>query len=165
MIGNVQDMLAYAADRGLEVSEAEAKIAMVKAQDYLATFSWRGNPPADQDEPWPRTGLVYTGAALLDIDGNIITGLRDGQTVGEAATPRAIVTALYRLAMEDLNGNELMPTTGGAEVLSESISGAVSVTYAAGTVGDAVNLPWFDALVQPWQRGGFSLVNFNVSRG
>ena len=174
MIGTVAGLIGYAEARGVVIGTDEAPILLTKAGDYLATMCWEG-AAADSDDPWPRTGLVYDGTSLLNTDGDVIrTVVVDGQTVpieagytvDEPATPKAVVTAVYHLAMEAGNGVDLMPTTSGAQVVSESVSGAVSVQYAEGTIGTPLTLPWLGPLINAWLScSAGNGVNFSVYRG
>ncbi len=174
MIGTVAGLIAYAAARGVMIGTDEAPVLLTKAGDYLATMCWEG-APADSEDPWPRTGLVYNGQPLLNTDGDVITTvvidgetvpISPGYTVTEPATPKTVVTAVYRLAMEVGNGVELMPTTSGAQVVSESVSGAVSVQYAEGTIGTPLTLPWLGPLIDGWTSCSTgSGINFSVYRG
>lgn len=174
MIGTVAGLIAYAAARGVVVAADEAPILLTKAGDYLATMCWEGTA-MDNDDPWPRTGLVYNGQPLLNTDGDPITTvvidgetvpIEVGYTVTEPAIPKSVVTAVYRLAMEVGNGVDLMPTTSGAQVVSESVSGAVSVQYAEGTIGAPLTLPWLGPLIDGWTSCSTgSEINFSVYRG
>lgn len=174
MIGTTAGLIAYAAARGVAIGEDEAPILLTKAGDYLATMCWEGYPYSRQDA-WPRKGLVYDGTPLLDVNGDDITTvivdgesvpIEIGDTVDEAATPESVIIATYRLAMEVANGVDLMPTTSGSQVVSESVSGAVSVTYAEGSIGTPLTLPWLGKLIDQWKTcSPTNVVNFPVSRG
>lgn len=173
MIGTVTGLIDYAAARGVTIADDEAPILLTKAGDYLATMCWEGK--ATGDESWPRSGLVYDGSTLLDAQGNIIltttingetVAIQNGDTVTQPATPKAIITATYRLAMEVSNGIDLMPTVTGSQVLSERVEGAVTVTYAESSIGTPLNLPWLDGLIGSWLMCAVpSRINFRVSRG
>lgn len=174
MIGNVTEFIAYAAARGVVILPEEAPVFLTKAADYLAMMCWEGKSSSD-DAPWPRTGLVYDGSTLIDADGNVITEIlvdgvmvpvKDGDVVPQAATPKSIITATYRLGMEVANGVDLMPTVSGSQTLSERVEGAVAVTYAESSIGTPLVLPWLDNLIGSWTTCEPSNgVNFSVSRG
>lgn len=53
------ELVTYAADRGVVVSEDDARIALNKAQDYLdTTYAFVGEPTQDDSE-FPRTGTQF----------------------------------------------------------------------------------------------------------
>lgn len=177
MIGKAAELIAYAAARGVAVSEEEAPILLTKATDYLNTFSWIGNKPKGQEDSWPRRDFVFDGTPLFDVAGDPVTETTDdsGSThtlapgdmvYSPAATPQTIITAAYRVAMAIGDGADFQTITGGAKVVQESVSGAVSVTYAEGTVSDAVIIPGFNEMISDWLSGPLSTgINFNVMRG
>jgi len=164
MIGNIKDFIKYALDRGVIILEDEAPVFLTKATDFLANKCWEGDQ-VDDEQPWPRRNLIFNGSTLLDGDGNPINA-KDGETIEQPATPKKVVTATYRLAMEVANGVDLMPTVTGSQTLSERVEGAVTVTYAESSIGTPLQLPWLDSLISDWsyceQNGG---LNFAVRRG
>lgn len=178
MIGDVDQLIAYAAARGVAVAEDEAPVLLVKATDYLNTLKWVGKKPAGQDDSWPRTGLVFNGTPLYDEDGDQITTielddgteapLEDGDTLVEPpVTPRDIQLAAYRLAVLQGTGTDIMGDSApGAKVLEERVEGAVTVKYAEGSLYDPLKITGFISLIENWllcvPRSG---VNFNVERG
>lgn len=174
MIGNVADFIAYALARGLVVLPEEAPVFLTKAGDYLANMCWEGKS-AEDDQPWPRTGLVYDGSTLIDTEGNRVTEIlvdgvmvpvKYGDVVPQPATPKSIITAAYRLGMEVANGVDLQPTVSGSQALSERVEGAVAITYAESSIGTPLVLPWLDNLISNWTTCEPSNgVNFSVSRG
>ena len=53
------ELVNYAADRGVVVSEADARIELNKAQDYIdTTYDFKGEA-TQEDSPFPRTGTAY----------------------------------------------------------------------------------------------------------
>jgi len=147
MIGNTTEFIAYAARRGVIIDPDLAEIYLLKASDFINVRTWIGEPEnPEQEDAWPRVwysphGVKYTG------------------------TPAKVITTVYMLAMEVANGVDLMPVTrGGPQVSQASVAGAVSVTYAAGSIGAAPDFPWLTGMIGPWVGGG-SIGNFDVSRG
>lgn len=144
MIGTAEGLIAYAAARGITVGAEEAPVLLVKATDYMNTFNWVGKLPTGQEDSWPRK-------------------LNETE---DAVTPQNIVTATYRIATVIGEGTELQAVGGGARVTQESVSGAVSVTYAEGTVNDAVTIPGFSNLIAEWLAAPLNTgINFSVMRG
>lgn len=177
MIGKAADFITYAAARGVVVSVEEAPILLTQGTDYLNTFSWTGTRPKGQEDSWPRRDFTFDGTPLLDANGVPVTETTDdnGNTsvlsAGDmvytpAAMPKTIITAVYRVAMAIADGADLQTITGGAKVVQESVSGAVSVTYAEGTVTDTIIIPGFNDMIADWLSGPLSTgINFNVMRG
>lgn len=176
MIGKPEELIAYAAGFGVVIGADEAPILLNKATFYLNTLEWAGSLPPGADDSWPRTGLVYDGSVFYDANGEAITTVTDaegeevaiepGDVVTEPATAKAIITAAYQLAMQVANGVDLLPTTSGAQVVQESVSGAVSVTYAEGTIGTPLDLPWLSSLIGRWSGASATNgINFSVMRG
>nr|WP_240002858.1 DnaT-like ssDNA-binding protein [Photorhabdus sp. HUG-39] len=102
---------------------------LTNAMDYLNNQKWKGQrTKIEQKLPFPRKGLVV-----------------DGYEISSDEIPRQLIHAQCRLAIEALD-NELSPTIGG-EVLSESVSGVVSITYAPGTNSGSPKFPWIKGLL------------------
>ncbi|WP_312268056.1 DnaT-like ssDNA-binding protein [Pseudescherichia sp.] len=131
---SVSDLQAFATARGYEVpaDAAECENLLVQAMDYLAGIDWRGyrTDPA-QPQAWPRRGVTADGVSLPD-----------------TTIPRQLVQAQCRLAIE-AQEIELMPSfDAGGEVVQESVSGAVSVTYAQGSSRSAASFPWLNNMLR-----------------
>lgn len=109
----------YAAGRGLKLPEDDEELStlMLQAMDYLEGKSWKGVPAVfGQNLAWPRAGVV-----------------RDYHRLPSNSIPIQVKHAQCRLAFE-AQEMDLQPSTeSGSEVLSEAVSGAVSVSYAEGT--------------------------------
>lgn len=177
MIGNTAQLIAYAAARGVTVAEDEAPVLLVKATDYLNRLSWVGDKNKGQEDCWPRSNFIFDGTPLFDDEGAPVTEttdpsgttytLKEGDTVySPAATPKTVVNALYKVALIIAEGLDLDGPSGGAQVLQEAVSGAVSITYAESTVGDTITVPGLADLLDDWLDSPItSGINFNVYRG
>lgn len=177
MIGKPEDLISYAAARGVVIAEDEAPVLLVNATDYMNTFSWVGTKPAGQDDSWPRTDIIYNGDALINEEGDVVTVIEHsdgtetpieiGDVIGSPpVTPKSIILATYRAAMAIGEGADIMAVTSGGKVKQESVSGAVSITYADGTETDPLVIPGFDQLVAAWLANAVSNgINFPVMRG
>lgn len=177
MIGKATDFIAYAAARGVIVSEQEAPVLLTQATDYLNTFNWAGSKPKGQEDGWPRRDFVFDGTPLFDADGDPVTEttddngnthtLENGDLVyTPAATPKPVFIAAYRVAMAIADGADFQTVTGGAKVVQESVSGAVSVTYAESSVTDAVIIPGLNEMIAEWLADPLTTgINFSVMRG
>lgn len=177
MIGKPEDLITYAEARGVTISNDEAPVLLVKATDYMNTFNWKGSKPPGQEDSWPRTGITYNGDALVNEDGEEVTliehsdgtetAIEIGDVIGSPpVTPKSIFTATYRVAMAIGDGADIMAITSGGKVKQESVSGAVSITYADGTETDPLVIPGFDQLVAAWLANAVTNgINFSVMRG
>ena len=176
MIGTPEKLIAYAAARGSVIAEDEAPILLVKATDYMDTFAWTGQKPAGQEDCWPRTGITYDGTPLIDAAGDEVTEIEDSEgdlvplenddvVYTPPVTPQTIINATYRVAMTIGDGTDIMAPSSGGKVKQETVSGAVSITYADGTESDPLVIPGFDNMVAPWLGySGGNGINFNVYR-
>lgn len=146
----VDDLRRYAGLRGYTIPEDDASCEklLIKAMDYLAGLDWCGEK-SEQSQPldWPRRGVCVNGAILQD-------GL----------LPKRVVDAQCRLAVE-AQIVDLQPTLNGeSDILSESIAGAVAVTYNPDSAGTPPSFPWLDTILRGLvhDTGG---INFDVMRG
>lgn len=58
------ELVTYAADRGVVVSEADARITLNKAQDYIdTTYEFKGEQ-VEPDSQFPRTGIDFPPDAI-----------------------------------------------------------------------------------------------------
>ncbi|HEJ7118805.1 DnaT-like ssDNA-binding protein [Serratia sp. SM29] len=131
---SVDDARAFAVGRGYQLpdDDHECETLLVQAMDYLAGQSWRGSRSSPvQALPWPRSGVIV-----------------DGVLLASDKIPRQIIQAQCHLAVE-AQETDLTPSfNGGAEVVQEAVSGAVSVSYAPGTSNSAPTFPWLSGLLR-----------------
>lgn len=131
---SVADLQAFAAARGYAIPDnaEECENLLVQAMDYLAGINWRGcRTESSQPQSWPRRGVKADGVELPD-----------------SSIPRQLLQAQCRLAIE-AQEIELMPSfDAGGEVVQESVSGAVSVSYAQGTSRSAASFPWLSNMLR-----------------
>lgn len=177
MIGTPAALITYAAARGVTVGEDEAPILLVKATDYMNTFDWTGKKPAGQEDSWPRENIVFDGTPVFNADGDQITviehsdgtktELEEGDVIETpAVTPQTVFTATYRVALAIAEGNDVTAVSAGGKVKQETVSGAVSITYADGTESNPIVIPGLNQLINPWLNSAlYSGLNFNVMRG
>lgn len=134
---SIDDLKQFADQRGYAIAnDADLSALLFQAMDYLSTKHWKGRR-SDKNQPlsFPRKGIIS-----------------DGEQVPDDEIPKLIISAQCRLAIDALE-SDLTPTTGG-EVLSESVSGAVSVTYANGTNSGTPNITWFNTMLRDFVSGG-----------
>lgn len=109
---SITDLANFATLRNLELPEKTESL-LIKAMDYLNGLGWYGKRTSlSQPLPWPRSGITY-----------------DGFTYPSDNIPSQLITAQCMLAVEAIDG-ELLGANRTADVRSEAISGAVTVTYA-----------------------------------
>lgn len=131
----------WAAARGHTI--AEPAVLLTKALDYMALLPWVGdkvNP--EQVLDWPRVGVPGVAAD---------------------ATPKAVVDAQCRLALAAVSA-DLMPNTGGPQVVEKNLSGVGLFRYAEDTLGAGPSFPWLVPLLAGLV-GSASAVTFPVRRG
>lgn len=131
---SVDDARAFAAGRGYQLpdDDHECEMLLVQAMDYLAGQSWRGSRSStEQAQPWPRSGVVV-----------------DGVLLASDKIPLQIIQAQCRLAVESQETDLTPSFNGGAEVVQEAVSGAVSVSYAPGTSNSGPTFPWLTGLLR-----------------
>ncbi|EFP3678736.1 hypothetical protein HPX80_002184 [Salmonella enterica] len=131
---SLDDLKQYASGRGylLPGNDASCERLLRVAMDYLEGMNWRGcRTSSGQSLSWPRRGVVCDGVVL------------SANTV-----PRRVIDAQCRLAVE-AQTVELQPTLNGeATILSESIAGAISVSYNPDQTGKAPSFPWLNTLLK-----------------
>lgn len=130
---SVNDCRNFAINRGLSLPNEDEKIVILlnKAMDYLETINWKGQP-TNESQPlsWPRKDIV-----------------KDSRKIPSDLIPQQIIDAQCYLAIHS-NDIDLLPVVnGGGEVLSESIAGALSVTYASGSKDDLPKIPFINRLL------------------
>ena len=139
---------AYATLRGLTFpahtteGDAAAEVLLIRAMDYLESLRGRylGNKVSSKQAlQWPRSLVVV-----------------DGFDIGEDEIPEMLLKAQAQLAVE-AQTQDLQKNSDGKEIIAESVSGAVSVTYA--TTGNSHPQPVFAAvmaMLAPLLQGGAS---------
>lgn len=101
---SVADFDAYAAERGINIAGQDHSVLIILAMDYVELQNYLGSrTSADQPLEFPRDGS------------NVI--------------PEKIKKAVYEVALLIDQGVNFFESVG-QRVLSESVSGAVSVTYS-----------------------------------
>ncbi|ELO0595181.1 hypothetical protein QY625_003482 [Salmonella enterica] len=145
----VDNLRRYAVARGYSLPEDDAACEqlLTEAMDYLEGMSWHGQRTSEnQPLSWPRRGVMYDGAVL-----------------SPDTVPGRVADAQCRLAVE-AQTVDLQPTlNGGESILSESIAGAVAVTYDPDSTGEPPSFPWLDTLLRGMVRSNG--INFDVIRG
>lgn len=127
---SIDDLNLFVSSREYSLDNSKAASLLFQAMDYLNTLSWKGGRSKQgQSLAFPRVGVVIDGVPLPD---NII--------------PKQLIETQCRLAVE-AQEHDLMPTMSG-EIVSESISGAVSVSYAQGTNSGKVKFAWLDGALK-----------------
>lgn len=115
------DAITYAANRGVTLADdATTDETLRKACDYLESFAakFKGDR-VERDQPlsWPRNGAV------------IERWQWDGDEI-----PRQVINAQLAVAMEiDAGEDPYNPDPVNAQVTEETVHGAVTVKYAAGS--------------------------------
>lgn len=136
---SVADLRDLAGRRGYEVpaEDIECEQVLLQAMDYLAGLKWKGNrADPEQSQAWPRTCVVVDGATL------------PGNTI-----PKQVIQAQCRLAVEAQETDLQPSSSGGGEVLQETVTGAVSVTYAQGSRTAAPSFSWLGGLLRGMVMG------------
>ncbi|PHM46634.1 DnaT-like ssDNA-binding protein [Xenorhabdus miraniensis] len=142
---SVEDLTQFAVQRGYSLPDGDLSPLLFQAMDYLSTKQWKGRKAnKGQSLAFPRKGTYA-----------------DGELVSDDVIPKPIIQAQCRLAIDSLEF-DLTPTVGG-EVVSEAVSGAVSVTYAEGTNSGKPNMSWFYSTLRDFLSGGGA--TFKVFRG
>lgn len=145
----VDNLRRYAVARGYSLPEDDAACEqlLTVAMDYLEGMSWHGQRTSEnQPLSWPRRGVMYDGAVL-----------------SPDTVPGRVADAQCRLAVE-AQTVDLQPTlNGGESILSESIAGAVVVSYNPDSTGEPPSFPWLDTLLRGMVRSNG--INFDVIRG
>jgi hypothetical protein len=130
---SVDDCRQFAINRGLSVPDDDAQITILlnKAMDYLETLNWKGSP-TNKAQPlsWPRKDII-----------------KDSREIPSNSIPKRIIDAQCYLAIHSNNVDFLPIINGGEEVLSESIAGALSVTYAPKSKNDLPKIPFINRLL------------------
>lgn len=164
MIGTIDSFISFAALRGEALDTNEAGVYMQKAWDYLNGLKWEGKPYLrGQDDAWPRLGIIWGDDAVVDSAGNIIDPIEDDGT--EAATPKSVVLASYRLALLVADDIDLNPATSGAQTTRETI-GPLTFEYDPNTIGNGPSMEWLLDSLEPWLDARyFGGGQFDVGRG
>jgi hypothetical protein len=148
---SVAEVRAYAAARASNLpasgspGDAAIEAACIVAIDFLESFrgEFQGKKveAATQALQWPRTGATLDGA---EIPSTII--------------PKILKDAQCQLAIESVNGLDLMPTGDGREVIRKKID-VLETEYRPGSGGAAQPvLTRVRALLQPLLKIGFGQI-------
>ncbi|WP_339057322.1 DnaT-like ssDNA-binding protein [Candidatus Regiella endosymbiont of Tuberolachnus salignus] len=116
---SVADLRQLASKRGepLPTEDIACEALLIKAMDYLAGLHWQGKRTiASQPLAWPRSGVIV-----------------EGDLLPQNSLPSQLIQAQCRLALAAQQMDLTPAFAGGKDVVQESIAGAVSVTYAAGS--------------------------------
>jgi len=116
------DAIAYASDRGVTLADSTATDAiLIKAAAYLESYrnKFKGElVTRDQPLAWPRDDVVI-----------------EGFTWASGEIPRQVVSAQLAVILEVAAGiDPFNPPAAQGPVTQKVVSGAVSVSYAAGSV-------------------------------
>lgn len=131
---SVADCRAYATARGftLPADDTAVEPLMFQAMDWLEGRKWKGVPRVfGQNLSWPRAYVK-----------------RDYYTIHSDVIPKQVIEAQCRLAIEAQTIDLLASNQNGQEVLSEAVSGVVSVTYSEYSRDIAPSFPAVDALLR-----------------
>lgn len=153
----VAEARAYASVRAFTVpaedaeGDLELEAALVGAADFLESLrgQFKGElvSPGTQALQWPRTGVVFEGYELPDDE-----------------IPAPLKNAQCQLAIEVVNGLDLMPTGDGREVIKEKVD-VIEVEYAEGAGGNPQPIPTkARALLAPLLKTSQSSGTLNVIR-
>lgn len=100
-----------------EKTEEEKETALIKATDYInSLYKWHGKKKTQEQ------ALAFPRICLVDSDGYKVEGI-----------PLNVKKAVCVVAMEQGNGTLFETEERKGDIASESVSGAVSVSYFAGT--------------------------------
>lgn len=131
------ELKAYASLRNISLPSSDIKIiegALVRAMDYLETkVCYKGNQvDLAQSLLWPRE-YVYINDVLF----------------AEDAIPKNLKTAQILLAIESLNGVDLMPTVSASDFVIKEKVGPLEIEYAdPSKVGISKQFIAVDALLE-----------------
>lgn len=120
-------------------TDTEKAAALIRASDYIRNqerYRWSGARKSyTQRMPWPRTGASE----------------RDGLAVPENLVPWQVIEAACFLANTALTSDLQPALQHGGEILSETLSGVVSTTYAPKARPDAA-YQFVDGVLAPLLR-------------
>ncbi|MFQ6284239.1 DnaT-like ssDNA-binding protein [Yersinia enterocolitica] len=131
---SVIDLREYAGSRGYQIPyhNEECEKLLIIAMDYLEGLSWKGTRTVlTQPLAWPRSGVIFEGHFL---PANEI--------------PHKVIQAQCRLAIEAQQIDLAPSFEGGAQVIQETVTGAVSVSYAEGTATSRPKFTWLDGMLR-----------------
>lgn len=150
MIGNIAGLKEYAENNGYSISDDASTFRVLRnANLYLLGLDWVGTKLDGQEDAFPRLisdELVYT--------------------------PPLVEAGVYRMVCEIIDSGYELNITGmnsGPKVISESVSGAVSMTYSESSLYDeSFRADWLGAYFNEWLNtpiNSSKSCNFSVSRG
>lgn len=140
------ELVTYAADRGVVVSEDDARIELNKAQDYIdQTYDFIGEP-MQEDSEFPRSGTKY----LEDV-------------VPIAVKNATLYAALMLLqGVEFLEGKLATAQTKSVKIGVSGINEEYATNYKDGAVQDSVRLDVVTVLLRRAQLLDNSLSRLNM---
>lgn len=144
---SAEDLTAFASARAMHLP-TETEPLLIKAMDYLNGLNWYGSrAKLTQPLPWPRSGITF-----------------DGFSYPSASIPPQLIAAQCMLAVEAIEG-ELLGSNREAAIKSETVSGAVSVTYAVSdTESFTPNYPAVMAILRGFVAGSGFAINATARR-
>lgn len=144
---SLEDLVAFALARVINLP-TETDPLLIKAMDYLNGLNWYGNrTKLTQPLPWPRSGITF-----------------DGFSYPSTNIPQQLITAQCMLAVEAIDG-ELLGSNREAAIKSETVSGAVSVTYAVSDTESFIpNYPTVMAILRGFASGNGFAINATARR-
>lgn len=131
---SVEDLRTFAISRNYEIPDSDiaCEHLLMQAMDYLAGLHWKGSRTVkEQLLAWPRAGVIV-----------------DGYVLPKYIIPKQVIQAQCRLAIEAQEIDLCPSFAGGGEVTHESVTGAVSVSYAERTSKSAPSFAWLNGLLR-----------------
>ena len=144
---SIEELEAFAQARGITLPDNKESL-LIKAMDYLNGLNWVGKKAKlEQSLSFPRKDIVL-----------------DGYLLPSGVIPVQVVKAQCMLAIEAIAG-DLLYSIRDAPIQSESIAGALSVTYAIDKSGFIPRYPAVISILRGLVVGeGFS-INCVAERG
>lgn len=137
-----QDLIDYAAARGIAIEASDAPILLTRALDWLDIRAFKGTKTdPEQETAWPRDG---------------VPGVEYGTIPGHIVKAQLAAAVIYHEGGDPL-------ATLGPRVTQERVEGAVSVSYS--DRGPLVTLyPILQGLIAPYMDSAGGANTFKVIR-